>query len=296
MRFRTPRWLAPGSHVRLVAPSSPFEREAFENGVLRLRTRYRVSFDESIFEQRHYLAGADERRLAELDDALRDASVDGIVCARGGYGMTRLLPKLDPACLRKAGPLLVGFSDITALHAFFARAGLGSVHGAMGAALGRMSPARLERWFDAVEGRPVSSHRGLSTIASGVAEGPLVGGNLSVLAALVGTPFEPPLDGTILVLEDVGEAPYRLDRMLTTLAQAGWFRRVAGVVLGSFTHCGPGARGAPTAWTLAERLRDIGKPVASGLQVGHHEDDLELPLGRCARLDSEVGSLVLLPD
>ncbi|HBQ14848.1 MAG: LD-carboxypeptidase [Sandaracinaceae bacterium] len=283
--------LRPDGHIRVIAPSSPFPREDFARGVARLRERYRVSFADDLFEARGYLAGDDARRLAELRDALTDPDVDAIVAARGGYGATRLLDALKPEEVRASPKLLVGFSDVTALHALWARAGLRSIHGPMVAALGRAEPAWVERWIAAVEGGPVAAATGLDTIHPGEAEGPLVGGNLAVLAALVGTPYAPPLDDAILFLEDVGEAPYRVDRMLTTLRQAGWLARVRGVALGSFTACDPRADGRTVEAVLRDRLADLGVPVAAGVGAGHAPEDGEVPLGAVAQLDATRGSL-----
>lgn len=286
--------LRPGGHIRVIAPSSPFPREDFERGVARLRERYRVSFGHDLFETHGFLAGDDARRLAELRDALADPDVDAIVAARGGYGATRLLESLRPEEVRAAPKLLVGFSDVTALHALWARAGLRSIHGPMVAALGRAEPSWVERWIAAVEGGPLAAATDLETIAPGEAEGAIVGGNLAVLAALAGTPHAPPLEGAVLFLEDVGEAPYRVDRMLTTLRQAGWLGRVRGVALGSFTACDPRADGRTVEAVLRDRLADLGVPVAAGIGAGHAPDDRELPLGAPVHLDATRGVLRFL--
>src|SRR5690606_28050535 len=145
-----------------------------------------------------------------------------------------------------------------------------------------------------VEGAPPEAIEGLRPLVGGVAEGPLLGGNLAVLAALGGTPHAPPIDGAILFLEDVGEAPYRVDRMLTTLREAGWLARVAGVVLGSFTACTPRDDGVTVDEVLAERLSDLCVPVVAGLEAGHRRNNLELPLGASVRIDASAGALVFL--
>lgn len=283
--------LAPGAHLRLVAPASPFPKEDFERGVAKLRERYRVSFDPSILTRDGYLAGDDGRRLDELRRALTEDGVDAIVAARGGYGATRLLDGIDVAEVRPR--LLVGFSDLTAIHALFARAGLRSLHASMVAALGRGTDAAFEAWVAAVEGGIPGPFEGLARIAPGRAEGPLTGGNLAVLHALVGTPYAPPLDGAILFLEEVGEAPYRVDRMLTALRQAGWLSRVAGIAVGQLTRCDPGPDGREIAHVIADRLGDLGVPVASGVPAGHEEENAPLPLGAPAVLDADRGSLIL---
>ena len=290
-RFEPVTALRPGAHVRVVAPASPFPVADFEAGVARLRTRYRVSFEPEIVARAGYLAGDDARRLGELRRALADPSVDAIVAARGGYGATRLLPELSPTEVAGGGKLLVGFSDLTALHALWARAGLRSLHGPMVAALGRAEAATVGAWLASAEGVPPDPIGDLDCLVRGRAEGPLLGGNLAVLAALCGTPHAPPLDGAILLLEDVGEAPYRVDRMLTTLRAAGWLDRVAGVVLGRFTQCAPGEDGRTVTDALRDRLGDLAVPVVAGLHAGHVADALALPLGAPARLDGECGTL-----
>lgn len=279
----------------MIAPSSPFEREAFDRGVARLRARYTVTFDDDLFAREGFLAGDDARRLDELHDALRDESVDAIVCARGGYGAMRLLSSLDLDLVRRAGKLLVGFSDVTALHAVWQRAGLRSLHASMVAALGKLPEARVERWTRAVEGHvPFTGHDApIRTL--GRVTAPLVGGNLAVVAALVGTPFEVPVDGCVLLLEDVGEAPYRVDRMLTTLRLAGVFARAAGVLLGDFTRCDPREDGRTVDAVLRDRLLDLAIPVVGPTPIGHDDaENWEVALGGLVDLDADRGVVTFL--
>ncbi len=278
----------------MVAPASPFPRGDFERGVARLRSRYRVTFRDDVFARHGYLAGDDARRRDELLEALADPSVDAIVAARGGYGVTRILEDLEPARVREANKLLVGFSDLTALHALWARAGVRSVHGPMVAALGRAPEPHVARWMAVVEGGVPEPLRGLQTLRPGGAEGPLLGGNLALLAALLGTPLAPPVDGAILFLEDVGEAPYRIDRMLTSLRHAGWLDRVAGVALGTFHGCEPRADGHRVEDVLRDRLGQLDVPVVTGVLAGHVEDNLELPFGARVRLEADAGVLRFL--
>lgn len=287
--------LGPGSHLRLIAPSGPFDREAFGVAVERLRRRFTVSYDEALFERHGYLAGSDERRQGELRAALADPAVDAVVAARGGYGAMRLLPGLEVAEVARARKLLVGFSDVTALHALWQLAGLRSLHASMIAALGRLPEARLARWSAALAGELPQPGLTGRWATSGKVVAPVLGGNLAVLCALLGTPYFPPVDGAILLLEDVGEAPYRVDRMLTSLALAGVLERVAGVLLGDFTRCEPQRDGRTVDEVLRERLGDLGVPVLGGLPIGHgDEENLEVPLGALAELDADSGRVTFL--
>jgi muramoyltetrapeptide carboxypeptidase len=277
--------------IQVVAPSSPFPVDEFERGVERLRARYDVRYDPAIVTRSGYFAGDDDRRARELLAAIADDQVHAIVAARGGYGATRLLPRLEVSDVASHPKLLVGFSDVTALHALWARAGLQSLHGAMVAGLGRAAEAQVERWCAAAEGAAPTPLRGLRAIAGGRASGPLLGGNLAVLTALIGTPHAPPLAGSVLFLEDIGERPYRVDRMLTTLTQAGALALPRAIVLGAFVDAAPGADGVTVEQVLAERLGGLGIPVLAGLPAGHVDDNLELPFGRTVHVDATNATL-----
>lgn len=285
--FPPARPVSPGSRLAIVAPSGPFLRERFEKGVGILTQRYEVSFDSEIFERTGYFAGSDQRRLAELKKAIRDPSVDAILCARGGYGATRLLPDLDPREVAEANKLLIGFSDVTALHALWARAGVRSLHGPMVASLAVAEPDIVQAWYEEVEGKKGPAEWSLDALVEGSAEGRLFGGNLAVLASLIGTPFAPPLDGTILFLEDVGERPYRVDRVLTSLQQAGWLDQCAGFVIGAFTEGDPGPDGVTTEEVIRDRLGHLGVPILTGFPAGHIDDNHPLPLGVPARIQDD---------
>lgn len=275
----------------MIAPSSPFDMEDFERGVDRLRARYRVTYAPEIASRRGFLAGDDARRLAELEAALDAPDVDAIVAARGGYGAMRIAGAIEPARVAARPRLLVGLSDVTALHALWARAGISSLHASMCTALARASEPALARWIASLESSapppPIDTGlRAIGTPRTPLAEGPLLGGNLALLAAMTGTPLAPPLDGAILFLEDVGEAPYRVDRMLTQLSLSGALARVAGVIVGAFTRCHPGPDGTTADDVLAERLATLGVPVLAGVPSGHLDDPLELPFGAPVRIDT----------
>lgn len=279
--------------MAIVAPAGPVPRDAFERGVARLAGRYALAYDERIFERTGFFAGSDEARGAELQAALDAPEVRAVVCARGGYGIMRLLPRLDPAGLRAAPKPVVGFSDVTALHAFCAWAGVVSVHGPVVTQLGALDEADAAALIALLEGAPPAPVTGLETVVPGVAEGRLLGGNLEVLTRLVGTPWQPPLDGAIWLLEDVGERPYRVDRQLTQLALAGL--RPAGVVLGDFVRCLEPDGSPPTVEeVLVERLGRLGVPVVRGAPVGHGTRNRALPHGARVRLDATAGILELL--
>jgi muramoyltetrapeptide carboxypeptidase len=285
--------LRPGDSLRIIAPAGPFDGGALARGAARLRARYDVRVGEGIDQRRGYLAGDDTRRLDELFRALEEPDIKALVCARGGYGTMRLLDRLPHGTIRRAGKLLVGFSDVTALHATWALSGLRSLHAPMAASLADASDAAFERWVAALEGA-LPSPFPVEPLVPGTAEGPLLGGNLAILAALVGTPYFPPVDGAILFLEDVGERPYRIDRMLTQLRLAGAFARVAGVAVGRFTGCEPGADGTTVDDVLREHLGRLAVPVVLGVPTGHVADNAPLPLGGRARIDAARGELELL--
>ncbi len=292
--FTRPRGLAPGDRVAVIAPASCFDRASFEAGLSVIAARYDVHFEASIFEHHRYLAGPDARRLRELTDALGDAAVRAVFCARGGYGATRLLARLDALPPAAAKPL-VGFSDITALHIWLQSRGLISIHGPVLTQLGRLCAGTRERLFALLESAsPAAALHGRETYVAGVAEGPLLGGNLSVVSRLLGTPYQPLLDGAVLLLEEVGERPYRLDRMWTHLSLAGVFTRVRGIVLGEFIGCEEKEADFAAADVLKELARATGLPCAAGFPIGHGEVNEPVPLGVRVRLDAAACSLTFL--
>lgn len=240
-----------------------------------------------------HLAGSDADRLADLHAAIAAPDVDAIWCARGGYGSQRLVDAVDVDLLRRHPTPLIGYSDITALHlAWRARAGIDGVHGPTAEARpGRLAPADWDAWAATLRGAPLALE-GATTLVGGTAEGPLVGGNLSLVASTIGTADERALDGAVLLLEDVGEAPYRLDRMMVHLRRAGVLARVVGVVLGGFTACEDRRHPTPTAEeVVAAHLRDLGLPSVTGWSLGHGAGQRAVPLGGWVRLDATAGTL-----
>ena len=307
-----PPKLAAGARIALVAPAGPLlERDDLTRaGTLCRALGYEPILAPSAGRHYGYLAGTDDERLDDLNAALRDTSVDAVWCIRGGYGSTRILDRVDFAALARRPKALVGFSDITAiLVGAFVRAGVVAFHGPVARApmppfsreafervLTRAEPAgRLGRLPQSPDVLVPRENR-IVTLAGGTAEGPLIGGNLSLLQCLLGTPFLPDLDGAILFFEDVGEDLYRIDRMLAHLRAAGALARLAGAAIGRFTDLE--RRGADGALGFDEvldtYLGPLGIPVAHGFPVGHIDDQWTLPLGVRARLDADAGELELL--
>jgi muramoyltetrapeptide carboxypeptidase len=303
--------LRPGDTVRVIAPSSPFDADAYARGLavltgpLGLRVRARAD----VAARRDYLAGDDARRIEEWREAVGDPDARAIFCARGGYGAMRILPEVDPAPLLAAPKLLVGFSDVTPLHVALNRAGLATVHGPVVTQLGR-APEAAVRHLAALLARdappagpwdapaPGAGLAGTAAIRPGRVSAPLVGGTLAMLAHLCGTPWQPRLEGSILFLEDVGEKPYRLDRFLTQLRLAGALDGVAGVALGRFSDCS--AAGLDGIDVVRGFARELGVPALEGIPAGHDDDHFALPLGARATLvapfPGEEGSPRLLFD
>jgi muramoyltetrapeptide carboxypeptidase len=291
---RPPRRLRPGDTVALVAPSGPVDPERLERGTDVLTgLGLRVVHGASILAREGYLAGPDAARAADLQDAWCDPGVAAVICARGGYGATRLLGLLDWDAMAAAGPkILLGSSDITALHRAFAdRLGLATLFGPMPATalIGDPEgpePASLaylrEALFEGGTPAPITGDR---VIVPGRAEGRLTGGNLALLAALCGTPYAMRARGRVVLLEDVTEEPYRIDRMVTQLLQAGCLDGAAGIVLGSWVECGD-----PLPM-LAERLAPLGVPVLAGLTVGHGTPQMSVWLESNVAIVTESYSL-----
>jgi len=269
-------------------------RPEFEAGAAILAERYRLRYDpEALFRATGYLAGPDEVRVAELHEALRDQEARAIVLARGGYGLLRLLTYLDPKLLQENPKPIVGFSDGTVLLAWAARAGVASVHGPVVTQLARLPAEDRAGLYGLLEGPgPGLLLSDLDAPVPGRVQGPLVGGNLEVFSRLLGTPFLPDLDGAVLFLEDLGERPYRVDRLLTHLDLAGVFGAAAAVVVGDFSGCKerPDSTLAspPVEEVLLERLGRLAIPVAFGGKVGHGDRNVAVPYGTLVALEGAV--------
>jgi muramoyltetrapeptide carboxypeptidase len=295
-----PARLQPGDAVRVIAPSGPVFQDAFAAGAAVLSARYQLRYEPAtLFACDGFLAGPDDLRLASLIEAIRDPEARAIFMGRGGHGLLRIASGLDLALLRRHPKLIVGFSDGTVLLARAARAGVAAIHGPVVTQLGRLPDEDKAALFSLLESaEPGPLLGGLECLCPGSARGPLLGGNLEVFSHLLGTPLLPDLDGAILFLEEVGERPYRMDRLLTHLTLAGVFAAVAGVVVGDLVACEEpaGSRVAsPSAIEVVrERLGRLSIPVVLGAHIGHGERNLPLPYGVRASLDAQAGTLVAL--
>ncbi|WP_086560238.1 S66 peptidase family protein [Streptomyces africanus] len=298
--LRPPR-LAPGARVAVVAPSGPVPEERLQAGldVLRGWDLDPVVAPHVLGRHREfdYLAATDAQRAADLQNAWCDPAVAAVLCARGGYGAQRMLDLLDWEAMRAAGPkVFAGFSDITVLHqAFATRLGLVTLYGPAAAGVDFLKHGRAQEHlratlFDPESVRTVTAvSPGGTALVPGRARGVTLGGCLSLLASDLGTPHAlPGARGGLLLIEDVGESPYRVDRYLTQLLRTGWLDGVAGLVLGSWAACGPYEE---LRAVLADRLGGLGVPVVEEFGFGHGEGALTMPLGVPAELDATAGTL-----
>jgi muramoyltetrapeptide carboxypeptidase len=280
--------LVPGDRVAVVAPSSPFDRAAALAGIAWLEKRYRVVYRSSLFARRGYLAGSDQRRISELQSAL-DADVRAVIAARGGYGLSRIAHLIDWARALRKPRWIVGFSDVTVLHVEAWTRRMASIHGAMVCSLGRAEESDRLRWLESLEhpGRE-RTLRALDTWRKGSAKGTLVGGNLAMLHACAAAGRLRIPRGAVVLLEDVGERPYRVDRMLSNLITGGYLSKASAVLVGDFTDCLPGPDRTTVTDVLYDRLRELDVPVLAGLPVGHGRRNDPVVLGQ--RADVIAGS------
>ncbi len=284
VHLRRPTPVRPGDLVAVVAPSSPVPTERLDAGIAVLR-----DWGLDVVEGTHlrhtdpdlrYLAGSDAERAADLTSAWLDPDIAAVLCGRGGYGVPRLLDLLDWDRLAEAAPKpLVGFSDATALlHALGTRLGVQGVHGPAVTGVGDGDAAsndRLRRLLFADDPDPVLS-RDLVSLVPGAAEGPLVGGNLALIASSIGTGDLLSARDAVVVIEDVDEHPFRLDRVLTQVLRSGWLVGARAVVLGGFTNCGDPEVGRAT---FLDRLGSLGVPLLAGAPIGHDRTNLAFWMG-----------------
>lgn len=297
MQFRCAEPLSSGARVALIAPAGPLQKpEELPRAQENARTLgWEPMVGAHATEKLGYLAGHDRDRLNDLNRALRDPKIDGIWCLRGGYGLMRILESVDYEALSRMPKVIIGYSDVTALHAAVQRkCRLITFHG----------PTAREELTDFSRGsfqRAVNQRAdscGFAPLSreinTGAAEGRLVGGNLSVLSALAGTPFAPDLTDSILILEDVNEPVYRIDRMLQQLKLTGTLSGCRGIAFGDCTNCPPDAAGGRTLdHVLGELAHSLGIPCLAGIPVGHIPDQWTIPLGAMASLDTRARSLTV---
>lgn len=285
--------LKPGDLLRVVAPSGALRKlDNLELGLEIWRSHgYQVEITPLVQDRWGYLAGTDAVRRHQLAAAWQDPDCRGILCARGGFGSTRILEdwSWQPVSTPK---WLIGFSDITALLWNLYTVGIAGVHAPVLTTLFQEPDWSMERLFAWVEGYSLPPLKGEGW-GGGIARGLLLPGNLTVATALLGTSLQPDVNGVILAFEDVAEAPYRIDRMLTQWRLSGALAKVSGIALGSFSQCEapPDIPSFTVGEVLRDRLGDLGIPIVSGLPFGHSSPNAALPVGAIATLDAEQGIL-----
>lgn len=299
-----PRRLHKGDTIGIVSPSSPPGREELEKSLLFLEALgLKWKFAKNAKNINGYLAGTDDERLEDLEEMFKDPEVKGIICSSGGYGAGRITERLDMGLVKENPKIFWGFSDITFLHtAMGANANLVTFHGPMlGPNIGKdtfeeLSGKMFQQLFEPMELHYTESISPLETISPGVAQGELVGGNLSLLTRTIGTQFEVDTSGKVLLIEDIGEEPSRVDSLLNQLRMAGKFNNVAGIVVGDFANAETKKK-----WTLTldevfdDYFKDLNVPVVKGFKIGHCEPHFAVPLGVPAKLDANAKTLTILP-
>jgi muramoyltetrapeptide carboxypeptidase len=311
--FLKPHRLQPGDTLGIVAPASPPSDPKDVDRALEQveRLGFKPKLGRHVRSRHGFLAGSDRERAGDLMTMFTDPCVNGIIALRGGYGTARLAERLDYSVIRKHPKVFAGYSDLTFLHcALQVKAGLVTFHSPMlneGLGGRKHPPFSREAFLRTVQGqKPTGSIAGsypsqaqICIVRNGIAVGKLIGGNLSVLVTTIGTPYQPSFRNRILFIEDVGEAPYRLDRMLTHLLNAGLLQQVVGVAVGVNCDC---EEVAPTnrreyrqssADVIRERLRPLGVPVVAGLPFGHQPFNATIPIGVRASLDGTMGDLII---
>ncbi|GIF71728.1 peptidase S66 [Asanoa siamensis] len=293
--------LRPGDAVMLVSPSGPTRPERMVRGLELVESwGLRAVLGPHAYARTGYLAGDDAARAADLNAAFADASIRGVLCTRGGYGAQRMVDAIDMAAVRRDPKVVAGFSDITALQfALWRGARLAAVHGPGVAWNDERTPAASAESLrsalmttDPVTVAAVPGEDTAGVRVPGIAAGPLLGGNLCLITASIGTPDMPDLSGAILLIEEVQEPLYKIDRMLTHLRRAGSLDGLAGVALGQFTDCSDDW-GTGLTTMLLDRLGDLGIPILGGLPIGHGPGQLSVPVGALATVDADTGLLTV---
>ena len=307
-----PGRLKKGDRIALVTPGSYITEEEKQESIDNIRNLgFNVDYSDRLMQKNGYFSATDEERAADLNEMFERKDIQGIMCARGGYGCARILPYLDYELIRTNPKPFIGFSDVTALHyAIYKNCRLITFHGPVGVStFSQFSTTNFnkvllepEDEFELVNSGSSNNynHYGITTIAEGNAIGELIGGNLSIVASLIGTDYDIDFKGKIVFLEEFIEEPYRIDRMLTQMLQAGKFNNVAGIALGVFKMCesdkiNPSFENSFNLMeVLKDRLGNLGIPVVYGLSFGHVVDKFTLPVGVKAELNTERQQLKLL--
>lgn len=290
---RYPRLLKPGDPVGIAAPAGSFDPKRFHQGLARLAgLGVKPVVPPGIYEKKGYLAGSDRQRAGILSDLLGRSDIAGVVCARGGFGALRLLDRLDYPRLKARPKPFVGFSDITALHTALQQdCGWVVFHGPVVTALAEADETSLAAMRQALFGPyplTVPAHGG-TVLRPGRVKARVTGGNLAVLCHLLATPFAPCFDRCILVIEDIAEPPYKIDRILSQMKLAGLFENLAGLALGRFEQCGS----TDAILNIVQNIfKDQKIPILAGLEIGHGQTNRAFPLGGTAVLDTKTASLV----
>lgn len=287
-----PKSLHPGSRIGIAAPAGNFNPDKFAAGINVLENHgFEALIPSRLTTRKGYLAGSDSHRAEVIQRLFADPSVDAILCARGGYGSMRILPLLDYTAIRRNPKIFIGFSDITALlTVLYTHCSLVTYHGPVVTSLGTSSPQTGAALTAAVscDRRIIIEPENGFVLKQGAAVGPVIGGNLTILSHLMGTPFMPRYDEHILFLEDCDEKPYRIDRMLTQMRLSGCLDGIVGLFLGDFKNCG-----SPEIIKaiVADIFQDREIPILGGFEIGHGPTNLTLPIGLSARLDTRTRQL-----
>lgn len=296
-----PGRLKEGDVVGVVAPAGPVEPELLEKGLKVLKTmKLKPVLGEHVLSRRGYLAGKDEDRARDLMSMFKNPEVKAIICARGGYGVNRLLPLLKPGIIRKNPKIVVGASDITLLLLYLAKkCSLVAFHGPMvGGNFGQYGMKKTKKQFQDLltgqpEGKTLMSAQA-RVLRPGIGKGEITGGCLTLLCRSLGTPYEIQTRNKILLIEDVNEAPYRIDGMLWQLKSAGKFKDVKGIVLGEMINCHPKKSGNGAMVQYYQEMFDGLKiPIVTNFPVGHGKEMWTLPFGVDATLNAEAKTIQL---
>ena len=292
-RLIIPDRLKPGDIIGIVSPAGPVDHEALKPGLAVVeKMGFQARVTEEVFSKTGYLAGSDKDRAKSLNQSFLDPKISAIFCARGGFGSLRILPFLDYDTIGRHPKILIGFSDITALlSTIYHRCSLVTFHGPTVSSSSPADDMTQSALFDALssESPVVLSAQSGTVVNSGTVTAPVIAGNLTTFCHLIGTPYSPDFSGHIVIFEDIGEAPYRVDRMLTQMKFAGCFAGISGIVIGQFKNCGSNDE---IAAIFAYVFRDLDIPVISGFGIGHSRPNVAIPIGLVATLDTRRSSLI----